>query len=266
MPEHVRAWWERRRFSKDLATPYEIGQYRDAWRQYPVLVRQYHPDLNFGLTLSQIPPAADVFLLWQCEVGHEFVATPWEQRQRPGRSRRRSSWCPECAAGATAKPVRQRPAAKPLCAKTPDLHPGTAFASECAPRVASAAEAALRHKLDDALAFTPALTAVRTRQPFFTHLEVWPDIILDELRVAIEYDTTGRDGLEHVGRRETSDKRKDALLRQVGWEVIRVRTGKLQPLGPFDVQSSTVSKVLVTRVLDRLRDIRGSLIVDCYLR
>jgi len=266
MPEHVQAWWERRRFSKGATTPYEIGLFRDAWRQYPVLVRQYHPDLNFGLTLSQIPPAADVFLLWQCEAGHQFVATPWEQRQRPGRSRRRSSWCPECAAGATARPARQRPAAKPLCAKTPDVMPGTAFASECAPRVASAAEASLRHKLESTLQFTPGLNAVRTRQSFFTHLEVWPDIIIDELRVAIEYDTTGRDGLEHVGRREKTDKRKDTLLRQSGWEVIRVRTGKLQAIGEFDVEASTISRVLVLKLLDRLREIRGSLIVDCYLR
>ena len=153
-----------------------------------------------------------------------------------------------------------------MCGKTPDLTPGTAFASECAPRVASAAEASLRQKLGAALVFTPGLTAVRTRQPFFTHLEVWPDIILDELRVAIEYDTTGRDGLEHVGRRETSDKRKDTLLRQSGWEVIRVRTGRLQPIGAFDVEASTVSRALVSTLLDRLRDIRGALIVDCYLR
>lgn len=266
MPEHVQTWWERRRFSKGRPIPYEIGQFRDAWRQYPVLVRQYHPDLNFGLTLSQIPPAADVFLLWQCEAGHHFVATPWEQRQRPGRSRRRSSWCPECAAGATQRPTTQRRPAKPLCGKTPDLQPGAAFVSECAPRPASAAEASLRHKLSEALHFTPGMTAVRTGQPFFTHLEVWPDIIIDELRVAIEYDTTGRDGLEHVGRRETTDKRKDALLRRSGWEVIRIRTGTLQPLGEFDLKASTISGALISRLLDRLRDIRGALIVDCYLR
>jgi very-short-patch-repair endonuclease len=167
---------------------------------------------------------------------------------------------------ATVPPARQRPPAKPLCGKTPNLAPGIAFVSECAPRPASAAEAMLRHKLTEALTFVPGLTGVKTRQPFFAHLEVWPDIIIDELRVAIEYDTTGRDGLEHVGRRETADKRKDSLLRQNGWEVVRVRMGTLQRIGAFDIEASTLSNPLVSRLLDGLRDIRGALIVDCYLR
>jgi hypothetical protein len=104
------------------------------------------------------------------------------------------------------------------------------------------------------------------RQPFFEHIEVWPDIVLPELRVAIEYDSTGRDGLEHVGRREPVDERKDRLLRAVGWEVIRIRTGKLPRLGPHDVPAAGVSGVLMDRVLDELRVIRGDLFVECYLR
>lgn len=112
--------------------PYEIGTYRDAWAPYPQLIRQYHPELNAGITLTQIPPAADVLLLWQCDMGHTFVATPAEQRTRPGGERRRSAWCPDCSQ--LARPPRVRaaaapraPAAKPrtpgraLCEKTPDL-------------------------------------------------------------------------------------------------------------------------------------------------
>jgi hypothetical protein len=49
----------------------------------------------------------------------------------------------------------------------------------------------LRHTLSEALTFVTGLTAVKTRQPFFAHLEVWPDIFIDELRVAMEYDTPG---------------------------------------------------------------------------
>lgn len=113
--------------------------------------------------------------------------------------------------------------------------------------------------------FEGGLNAVRTAQPFFTHLEVWPDIVIPELMVAIEYDTTGRDGLEHVGTREPVDRRKDRLLRRTGWEVVRVRGGKLHHLGPFDVTGTTVSGALVDRVVDRLREIRGDLIVNCYL-
>lgn len=276
MPEQVEAWWARRQWSKGAVKPYAVGEFRHAWLQYPVLVRQFHPDLNNGITLSQIPPAADVWLLWQCDVGHQFVATPWEQRQKPGRSRRRSTWCPECAAGAAPrapkppKPFEERKPkpVRPLCQRSDaSAHqPGEAFASACAPARASAAEADLQHRLAARVDFTANATAVRLARPFFDHLEAWPDIIIPELRVVIEYDTTGRDGLEHVGKREPIDKRKDRLLRAVDWEVIRIRTGKLLPLGPHDIQASTISNRLIDRVLDELREVRGHLIVDCYLR
>jgi len=275
--------------------PYFVGQYREAWQNYPVLVRQYHPDLNRGITLTQIPPAADVYLVWVCVVGHEFVATPDEQRQRPGQSRRRSTWCPDCAALAVTRsprgaavalvagvrdsaadaptaPVRKpRPPAKlgasKVCATStaPARAIGDAFHSDCAPRPASAAEAHLRAMLTERLHFEPGLNAVRVARPFFTHLEVWPDIVIVELCVAIEYDTTGRDGLEHVGRREAVDRRKDRLLRAAGWEVVRIRCGKLQPIGPHDLVAPGATSKLIDRLLDELRSIRGDLIVDCYL-
>lgn len=265
MPERIEAWWGRRQWSKSLAVPYPIGAFREDWERYPVLVRQYHPDLNAGIVLSQVPPAADVWLLWQCDAGHRFVATPTEQRNRPGRSRRRSTWCPECTVGSGARPSKPR---TDLCGKSlAALHAvGEAFASECAPRPASAAEPALRQKLFARLELTDGLNAVRVARPFFTHLEVWPDIVLPELRVVVEYDTTGRDGLEHVGKREASDLRKDRLLRAARWEVIRVRGGKLRPLGPWDVMASGVSGRTVDRVVERLREVRGDLIVSAYLR
>jgi hypothetical protein len=103
-------------------------------------------------------------------------------------------------------------------------------------------------------------------RPFFSHLEVWPDIVIPELQVAIEYDTIGRHGLEHVGRREETDKKKDRLLRASGWEVVRIRCGKLQPIGPFDLTAGGVSAALVDRILDRLCEIRGDLFVGAYLR
>lgn len=276
VPEQVEAWWARRQWSKGVRTPYAVGEFRADWARYPVLARQYHPDLNHGISLSQVPPAADVYLLWQCEFGHLFVATPWEQRQRPGRSRRRSTWCPECAAGAGGGAaggagggvgVSSRSGLARLCAKTPPVPVGEPFASQCAPQPASAAEALLRQKLADRLEFEPGYTAVRVRQPFFEHLEVWPDIVLPDLRVAIEYDTIGRDGLEHVGKRETVDLRKDRLLRAAGWEVVRVRCGTLRPLGEWDVAASgSITAKLVGQLIDRLREVRGDLIVNSYLR
>jgi hypothetical protein len=306
-------WWARRRMSRGTAVPYAVGRYREAWLSFPVLVRQYHPEFNGGIVLSQIPPAADVFLTWQCDVGHVFVATPAEQRSRPGRERRRSSWCPDCAelakprtprlvspplltdtprdvspeappasapiasappaSRAPARPstpalpqtrARRRP--KPLCPVTPELPAGTPFASACAPPPASAVEADLRARLVDTLEFTEGLTAVRLAHPFFDHLEAWPDILLPELRVAVEYDSTGRHGLEHVGRREDADRRKDRALRGAGWEVVRIRTGRLPALGPHDLQVSGVTTTTMTKIVDELRAIRGPLFVDAYLR
>jgi hypothetical protein len=272
VPEPVDAWWERRRASTGRAVPYPVGTYREQWRPYPVLVGQYHPDLNRGIALSQVPLAADVWLQWQCDAGHRFIATPMEQRMRPGRQRRRSAWCPTCsdlAKGRTGQPRASSPpqrAERTLCPKTPDLPVGEPFVSTCAPAPASAAEAELRAGLTARLEFDPEPNAVRLAQPFFDHVEAWPDIVLGDLRIAIEYDTTGRHGLEHVGRREQVDARKDRLLRQAGWEVVRIRTGPLAPLGPHDVHAAGVSGRLVDRLIDRLRAIRGDLFVDAYLR
>ena len=143
---------------------------------------------------------------------------------------------------------------------------GEAFLSLLAPKPASAAEGDLRHRLTELLDVDFGLNAVRVARPFFKHHEVWPDIVIAELRVAIEYDTTGRDGLEHVGRREETDRRKDRLLRAAGWEVVRIRCGKLQPIGRWDIAAPGVSTKTVDRVIDRLCEIRGDLIVECYRR
>lgn len=273
MAERVELWWARRQFSKGVDVPYPVGTYRAAWAPYPMLIRQYHPDLNAGITLTQIPPAADVLLCWECDAGHRFAATPAEQRGRPGRERRKSAWCPDCLA--LAKPPAVRAADAPprasrrkraVCDKTPMLAAGEPFVSVCAPRPASAVEARLRADLSERLAFTSGLNAVRIARPFFDHLEVWPDILCPELRIAVEYDSTGRHGLEHVGAREQSDRRKDAVLRATGWEVVRIRTGKLPPIGPYDVQASTMGRRTIDRLLDAFRDIRGALLVDAYLR
>jgi hypothetical protein len=273
--ESIQTWWARRQFSKGRAVPYEVGTYRAAWAAYPELIRQYHPELNGGITLSQVPLAADVLLCWECRVGHRFAATPTEQRQRPGRVRRQSAWCPECSSLARPQPVvlgepraiprAPRRTAAALCTKTPPLRTGEAFRSECAPAPGSAAEGRLRQMLGARLALASDVNAVKIARPFFGHTEVWPDIVLPDLRVAIEYDTVGRHGLEHVGRRQESDLRKDRHLRSAGWEIVRIRTGRLEMLGPFDLQMSSVSALGIERVIDRLREIRGPLIVDAYL-
>jgi hypothetical protein len=276
MPERVELWWARRQFSKGVDVPYPVGTYREQWAAYPALIRQYHPDQNAGITLTQVPPAADVLLLWQCEAGHTFAATPSEQRERPGGKRRRSAWCPECAALANPPRIATRPSGaermprrKPtrtLCAKTPELPVGEPFVSVCAPKPASAVEARMRADVFATLAVTPGFTAIRTSRPFFDHLEVWPDILLPELRIALEYDTVGKHGLEHVGKREEADRRKDRVIRAAGWEVVRVRTGRLEPIGPHDIVMSSWTTRSSGLVVEALRGIRGALFVDAYLR
>ncbi|WP_440709243.1 hypothetical protein [Herbiconiux sp. YIM B11900] len=291
MPENVTAWWERRQRSKGCETPYPVGRYREAWRRYPVLVRQYHPEFNAGRTLSQIPPAADVYLTWQCDAGHLFVATPSEQRSRPsGGRRRRSVWCPVCAELAVptrvvaqrGHPLGQEPErVTPSAAVEPpaptrrasaqgtlDVRrpPGTAFWSARAPRPASAVEAGLRQRLGEHFAFDLTPNAVAVGRPFFGRHEVWPDIVIDELRIALEYDTVGRFGLEHVGPREDTDRRKDRLLREAGWEVVRIRCRPLLALGPHDLVVSGVTAKLVDELAAVLGALRGELFVEAYRR
>ncbi|MFB2584202.1 hypothetical protein [Herbiconiux liukaitaii] len=340
MPENVQAWWERRQRSKGSAVPYAVGTYRAAWASYPMLVRQFRPEYNEGRTLSQIPPAADVYLVWLCDAGHRFVATPVEQRSRPGGRRRRSVWCPVCSELAAPRrppvapappsgPDKDSPAPPPSSRAVPDTtstsspssltvadttlasstaapsqaamarraasprgasgragkrerprgagvgvagrRAGEAFFSPEAPAPASAVEAELRQRLAGRLELDIAresagfVNAVAVGRPFHGRLEVWPDIVLTELRVVLEYDTVGRFGLEHVGPREESDRRKDQLLRAAGWEVVRIRCRPLLPIGPHDLEASGVNARLVERIIDRLRDLRGPLMVDAYL-
>jgi len=54
-------------------------------------------------------------------------------------------------------------------------------------------------------------------------------------------------------------------FRSARWEVIRIRTGHLEPLGPYDLQLTTLGKRAVARVIDRLPDVLGPLLVNAYL-
>ena len=286
-------WWQRRQRVTGTAVPYEVGRYRDAWSPYRALVEQFRPERNGELVLSQIPPAADVYLVWVCSIGHEFVATPAEQRGRPGRGRASRSWCPVCAAPSLLPPAPRWPrlhnsggaqpagvdrtvarrVEPPATAATPELWrsaeevaPGTAFRSARASRATSAAEGRLRTLLAERLDVDLSLTAVRTRTPFFGRLEVWPDIVIAELGIAIELDTIGRNADEHVGRREAADRRKDRLLAEVGWSVIRMRCRPLRALGPDDLEVAGVSRAAVDALIGRMIETRGALLVHAYAR
>lgn len=293
MPWSVEQWWQRRQRITGLAVPSPIGRYRDAWAPFTALVEQYRPERNHDLVLSQIPPAADVYLVWVCSVGHEFVATPAEQRGRPGRSRSSRSWCPVCSTpsllppaprwprlqnsgdaaaetgiGMPARrvPPRHSPPAPELRRSAEAVRPGEAFRSDRAPRATSAAEGRLRALIAERLEVDLSPTAVRVRTPFFGRVEVWPDVIIPELAIAVELDTVGRNGDEHVGRRERADRRKDQLLTEVGWHVVRLRCRPLRALGPDDLVVAGVSQAAVDALIDRMGDVRGHLLVQAYAR
>ncbi|MGY6497667.1 MAG: hypothetical protein ACXIUP_05515 [Microcella sp.] len=296
MPRPVHDWWARRQWATGRTEPYPVGRFRDAWAPYVPLVGQFRPERNAELLLSQIPPAADVYLVWVCAIGHDFVATPAEQRARPGARRARGDWCPVCAAPSLAPPAAgryprpagrapggeererasihvrhdRRPAADPVRPRPPGdptpTRPGTAFVSARASAATSAAQERLRALIGERLDCELSLTAITIAQPFHGRLEVWPDVVIPELAIAIEYDTVGRAGDEHVGRRERSDRRKDALLRAVGWEVVRLRQKPLRPLGPHDLVVASVSAQAVDALIERLGEIRGALFVDAYRR
>lgn len=293
VPRSVEEWWQRRQRVTGRAVPYPVGRYRDAWSPYTALVEQFRPERNGELVLSQIPPAADVYLVWVCTLGHEFVATPAEQRGRPGRARASRSWCPVCATpsllpstprwprphnsgvphGRTRAQTPGRRVEGLAGMPTPELWrsaaevaPGTAFRSARASRATSASEGRLRSLLADRLDVDLGLNAVRVRTPFFGQLEVWPDIVIGELGIAIEFDTVGRAADEHVGRREAADRRKDRLLAEVGWSVIRVRCRPLRALGPDDLEIAGVSRTAVEALIERMVETRGALLVRAYER
>ncbi|MER3390010.1 MAG: hypothetical protein RJQ01_08240 [Microcella sp.] len=323
MPVSVEQWWARRQWATGRDVPHPIGEFRDAWAVFPRLVEQFHPDRNHELVLSQIPPAAEVWLVWVCGIGHDFVATPAEQRARPARGRSRRSWCPVCATPSALPPAprwprgiprpaspiaspapspsdpldvgvdnsgRRRGAAKPpqqgpvstagwrgpvhvpwrhrpeLSTPVADVAPGEAFVSAEASRATSAAQERLRLLVAERLDVDLNSNAVRVRTPFFGRREVWPDIVLPELAIAVELDTVGRAGDEHVGHRERVDLRKDSLLADVGWIVIRVRCRPLRPLGPLDLIVPAVSARAADDLVDRMAEARGELIVAAYRR
>ncbi|MBB5616585.1 zinc-ribbon domain-containing protein [Microcella frigidaquae] len=293
MPRSVEEWWQRRQHVTGLAVPYPVGRYRDAWTPYTALVEQFRPERNGELVLSQIPPAADIWLVWVCTLGHEFVATPAEQRGRPGRSRASRSWCPVCATPSLLPPAPRwprlhnsgdathrspvRPSARRVegigTASNPELWrsaevvaPGTAFRSAEASRATSAGEGRLRALVAERLSVDLSLNAVRVRTPFFGRLEVWPDIVIAELGIAVELDTIGRAADEHIGRREAADRRKDRLLGEVGWSVIRMRCRPLRALGPDDLEVAGVSNTAVDALIERMVETRGALLVRAYER
>ncbi|MGR2753480.1 hypothetical protein [Agromyces arachidis] len=182
---------------------------------------------------------------WRCRRGHDrFRAPVIDVLTGPG--------CPKCGANA-ASPGAAREAGMPFMKH--GLRVGT-----------SMTEQRLRVLLDERIRLHHRANAVRTARMFYGRQEVWPDILVAELRIAIEYDDPGRSGRAHRGLKQGTDLEKDAALREVGWEVIRIRGGGLGPMGPYSVVCRSVTAAVADEVVRLMRDIRGDAAVDAIRR
>ncbi|WP_206751520.1 zinc-ribbon domain-containing protein [Cryobacterium lactosi] len=173
---------------------------------------------------------------WICSRGHSrYRASVRETLTGPG--------CPKCQKNARAPAARGE-------GGVPFMKPGLKTRT-------SQAEQKLRMLLGERIRLPHRVNAIRINRTFYGKPEVWPDIIIPALRVAIEYDSPGRQKTSHRGLKEVSDREKDAALEEVGWAVIRVRADGLEPLGPHSIVCSGVSVGLVDEVLAMLVAIRG---------
>ncbi|MGH3972354.1 MAG: hypothetical protein ACRDS9_03385, partial [Pseudonocardiaceae bacterium] len=82
---------------------------------------------------------------------------------------------------------------------------------------------------------------------------VHPDILIPTYRIAVEYDSPGEFGEAHGI--DSHDAEKDSALRAAGWEVIRVRTGGLPLLGPYDVAASGATHRAAAAVMEKVNSI-----------
>jgi len=173
---------------------------------------------------------------WRCDRGHDrYRATIAEQLTGTG--------CAKCRANAHA-PAALREA-------------GVAFMNPGLRTRTSVTEQRLRALLGERIRLHHRVNAVRVARTFFGRTEVWPDIIVPQLRIAIEYDDPGRSRRAHLGLKEASDLQKDDALREVGWRVIRVRGGGLDALGADDVVCRSITPAVADEVVARMRRIRG---------
>ena len=197
--------------------------------------------------LRRVVPSQRATLAAETRIGAEY-----EWRCNRGHDRYRASilaalsadGCPKCAANALSPSGRLEHGVPRMKA---NLKLGT-----------SMAEHKLKALLAERIAVPHKVNSIRIARTFHGRTEVWPDIILPALKIAIEYDSPGKRGSWHLGLKEASDIDKDAALREVGWEVIRVRTGGLEPLTRFDIVAPGPSGKVVEQILERIAEIRGS--------
>lgn len=178
---------------------------------------------------------------WRCARGHDrYAASVREVLTGPG--------CPKCGVNA-AGPTAAREA-------------GVAYMNPGLRTRTSQTEQRLKILLGERIRLHHGVNAVRIARTFYGRQEVWPDILVPQLRIAIEYDDPGRSRRAHLGLKEASDVEKDEALREVGWEVVRIRAGGLEALGPHSVVCHALTPAAVDEVVACMRRIRGDAAVD----
>lgn len=181
---------------------------------------------------------------WRCDRGHDrYRASVADQLTGTG--------CTKCRTNAHA-PAALREA-------------GVAFMNPGLRTRTSMTEQRLRALLGERIRLHHRVNAVRVARTFFGRTEVWPDIIVPQLRIAVEYDDPGRSRRAHLGLKEASDLEKDEALGEVGWRVIRVRGGGLGPLGPTSIVCARLTAEVADDVVAMMRRIRGDAAVDAIL-
>jgi hypothetical protein len=229
---------------------------------------------NAGLEITQVPrDLTTVAWFWQCDHGHRWREPMYSVMDRPASFRDntpmwkkvygcRGAACRTCTilqygvvytrCGHTNSTIyevsRREPTIEGWCdaclefgvspSTGPGPRPGEAFHSAHQPPT-SAEERGMRALLAGRLPICSPLEANAVAILGVSSLgarHVFPDFLVPSRRVAIEYDSPGREGDAHG--EDSFDAEKDVLLRQVGWEVIRIRTGGLPLTDKFQVAAT----------------------------
>jgi hypothetical protein len=266
------------------------------WSGWPSIMENWAREIaaNAGLDISQVPRnLSTVAWFWQCENGHRWRETAY------GVMANRNSWsyrtgaprwkvlagkrgaCRQCvleAYGTRYKkcghidqdlsrannPAVEEPGWCPACREAPRTEIlGEAVRVEHDPPT-SKEEQTLRSILARSLplARREEANCVVVPTTSWGARHVFPDMLIPVRRAAIEYDSPGMDGDAHG--LDSQDAEKDAALRSVGWEVIRVRV-RLPLLGPYDVAASGPTHKAaadVIRQYSRILTSRGRRAVD----
>lgn len=173
---------------------------------------------------------------WRCARGHDrYRATIVDQLT--------GTACAKCRTSAAAPAARAE-------AGVPYMNPGLRVGT-------SITEHRLKAMLGERIRLNHRVNAIRIARTFHGRREVWPDIIVPQLRLTVEYDDPGRSRRAHRGLKEATDLDKDDALREVGWDVIRVRAGGLGPLGPNSIVCRALTADVADAVVNRMRELRG---------